>query len=96
MVAEAKESDNKKIYKDLNNELCVEELLHEAKKRPPLLLEEMLPAPGEAVLTGPEGTYAGEFVVPFLRKRSTSEALPATGIGLSQPAITRPSSSSWV
>ncbi len=58
---------------DLDNELSVEELLHEASKRSQLVLEELLPGPDELVLNGPEGAFCGEFLVPFLRRPALAD-----------------------
>ncbi len=53
---------------DLDNELSVEELLHEARQQRGLALEELLPNSDQLILHGPEGKYAAEFVVPFVRQ----------------------------
>jgi thiopeptide-type bacteriocin biosynthesis protein len=58
-----------RLLVDLDNELSVDELLQEARKGAGLVLKELLPDPDELVLSGPEGGFAGEFVVPFVRKQ---------------------------
>ncbi len=60
---------------DLENPLSVEELLHEVRKQGDLDLEELFPSHDQLVLHGPEGFFAGQFVVPFLR-RTPSPARP--------------------
>ena len=59
---------------DLDNELSVEELLHEARQNRSLAVQELLPRPEQMVVQGPEGGYCAEFVVPFLRLRPQLEA----------------------
>ncbi len=61
---------------DLENQLSVEELVHEVRQQRQLALEELFPTHDQLVLRGPEGTYAGQFVVPFLRR----VALPETPV----------------
>jgi lantibiotic biosynthesis protein len=63
---------------DLDNVLAVEMLLHEVRERPEFVLEELMPAPGELLVSGPEGTFAAEVVVPFVRRPAA--AVPADGI----------------
>ncbi|MDQ2642533.1 MAG: lantibiotic dehydratase [Myxococcota bacterium] len=70
---------------DLDNVLSVEELLHEARKHEHVSLHELLPGLDQLVLRGPEGHYAGQFVVPFLR-RSVLPAEPAP-VELAEPSI---------
>jgi lantibiotic biosynthesis protein len=81
---------------DLDNELSVEELLHDARKLKSLVLEEMRPTPDQLVLNGPEGKYAGEFVVPFVR-RAPLPATNAMTLGAGSPRKRRyPPGSDWL
>lgn len=57
---------------DLDNELSVEELLHEARQQPNLVLDELFPGPDSLPLRSAEAKFAGEFVVPFLRRESVA------------------------
>jgi thiopeptide-type bacteriocin biosynthesis protein len=75
---------DRRLPLDLDDESCVEELLHELRKQGEMELEELFPAPGQLVLRGPEGTYAAQFVVPFERR----EPLPGTPLPLE---VRRPS-----
>jgi lantibiotic biosynthesis protein len=67
---------DRRLTVDLENQLSVEELVHEAQQRGQLALEELLPAHDQLVLRGPEGNYAGQFVVPFVRRA----AVPGTPV----------------
>lgn len=50
---------------DLDGVAAAELLAREARKSGQLTLRELLPAPGDLCLTGPDGAYAHEVVVPF-------------------------------
>jgi lantibiotic biosynthesis protein len=63
---------------DLDNELSVEEFLYDAAQRDVLVVEELLPTPEQLVLSGPEGKFAAELVVPFIRDHvDPAKSLPA-------------------
>jgi thiopeptide-type bacteriocin biosynthesis protein len=51
---------------DLDNCLSVEMMLHEVRGASEARIEELLPAPEQLGLRGPEGVFVGELVVPFL------------------------------
>jgi lantibiotic biosynthesis protein len=59
---------DRRLTVDLENDLSVQELIHEARQRRSLSLEELLPTPDQLVVFGPEGSYASQFVVPFVRR----------------------------
>lgn len=62
---------------DLDNIICVELLANAARGKTELDLTEMYPAPEDCCVTGPEGRYAHELVIPFeLRKKSQSLSIP--------------------
>ena len=61
---------------DLENPLSVEVLVQAARTASEILLEEILPAPDELAVTGPEGRFAGEIVLPFLAHGVTRGASP--------------------
>lgn len=73
----ARSDDTGRLPVDLNNPLSVEELLQEIRSRRQLTLEELLPAPEQLMLHGPEGLYAAELVVPFLRREKAAQASSA-------------------
>jgi thiopeptide-type bacteriocin biosynthesis protein len=56
---------------DFDNVLSVENFVHQYAKRPTLRLDEMFPAPDELPITGPEGPFAHELLVPFARNPVT-------------------------
>jgi thiopeptide-type bacteriocin biosynthesis protein len=57
---------------DLLNPLLVEALLHLVKGRSSVRLMERLPDVDQAPVHGPEGTYAHDVIVPFVRETSAS------------------------
>jgi thiopeptide-type bacteriocin biosynthesis protein len=63
---------------DLDNPLMVDALVHAARRRGDTILREMYPSPEQTCVTGPEGGFCHEVVVPFVRRcpSAASEALP--------------------
>ncbi len=53
---------------DLDNVLSCETFRHVVRRRSAARVEEMLPDPGGLVAKGPEGRFANEFVLPFVRR----------------------------
>jgi class I lanthipeptide synthase len=70
---------------DLDNVLAVDSFVQLVKQRPAVTLTELWPAPAELPVHGPDGRYANEIVVPFVRvpasepRRSATPPLP-TGV----------------
>jgi len=64
---------------DLDNGLSVSAFLHVLKRSRQALLREMLPAPTDCVVDGPEGQFAHELIVPFTRKRPVQVPNEAAG-----------------
>jgi thiopeptide-type bacteriocin biosynthesis protein len=69
---------------DLDNVLSVEALAHQLRGRRQAVLVEMFPHPAELCVTGPEGRFVHELVVPFVQtappRAESEEAAPhATG-----------------
>jgi len=62
---------------DLDNELAVESLIHSARRRGTAELVEFFPQPGELCVEGPEGAFAHELVVPFMRNAASRAGAPA-------------------
>jgi hypothetical protein len=52
---------------DLENLLSVDSFVHLVKGRGVVTIHELLPGPDQMFVTGPEGAYAHELVVPFVR-----------------------------
>ena len=64
---------------DLENVLAVESLVDDVRSRGTLDLAEFFPAAEELVARGPEGAFAHELVVPFLREGK--QDAPPRGLG---------------
>jgi thiopeptide-type bacteriocin biosynthesis protein len=62
-------ADNDNILPiDLDNVLSIEMFVHLAGHRDSVILQEVLPSPGELCVHGPEGRFTHELIVPFVRK----------------------------
>jgi len=71
------ESDNQLLI-DFDNVLSVETLIEYIRNRESERLVEMLPAPDQLCVHGPEGAFTHEVVIPFVDSRiSQTEATPA-------------------
>ncbi len=74
---------------DLDNVLSVETFIQLLKGRASARLEELLPAPSDLCVDGPEGSFVHELVIPFVRKEATaqpkvrSRSTPPAGIARS-------------
>ena len=62
---------------DLDNVLAVDSFAQLVKHRTALTLTELWPAPSELTVRGPDGSYANEIVVPFVRVPASPIAAPA-------------------
>ncbi|HEY4307481.1 MAG TPA: lantibiotic dehydratase [Gemmatimonadaceae bacterium] len=63
---------------DLDNVLSVESFIQLVRQRGHALLEEVFPGDDELIARGPEGRFAHELLVPFVRSAPTAPA-PAVG-----------------
>lgn len=61
------EGDND-LHVDLDNVLSVDSFVHVLGRRHEAVLHEMYPAPEELLVTGPEGRFQHEIVLPFFRQ----------------------------
>ncbi len=61
---------------DLANPLVLDALVEEIKGRDGAVLTELWPAPEELCVTGPEGRFVHEAVVPFVRRLEAAVARP--------------------
>jgi thiopeptide-type bacteriocin biosynthesis protein len=59
---------------DLDNPLLVDTFVELVKGRDAAVLIEMFPSPDELWVSGPEGSFAHELVVPFVRRRAPDRA----------------------
>ena len=64
---------------DLDQPLAADMLHHQVAGRAAFTLLEGFPAPGEALVTGPEGRFAHELVVPFEAAGPAARPLPPPG-----------------
>ncbi|HKG93853.1 MAG TPA: lantibiotic dehydratase [Gemmatimonadaceae bacterium] len=70
---------------DFDNVLSVETFVQLVKGRPEATLEELWPGPDELCAVGPEGRFAHEVVVPYVRDGGTGDG----GRGMDRPAASR-------
>jgi thiopeptide-type bacteriocin biosynthesis protein len=56
------------LVADLDNPLSVEALLHHLRGRTAATLVELYPGPGDLCVSGPEGRFTHELVIPFVRQ----------------------------
>jgi thiopeptide-type bacteriocin biosynthesis protein len=63
---------------DLDNALAVESLADLIRSRGSADLVEFFPPPGELCVEGPEGAFAHELIVPFVRARPSRTRAPAS------------------
>jgi len=63
---------------DLDNVLAVDSFVQLVKQRPAVTLTELWPAPAELPVHGPDGRYANEIVVPFVRVPASEPRQSAT------------------
>jgi thiopeptide-type bacteriocin biosynthesis protein len=74
-----------KLPVDLDNAMSVEMFLETARRADGIILEEFGPDPEAQAVSGPEGTFAHELVVPFLAAPD-----PAAGAATAAPASRAP------
>ena len=75
---------------DLNNPLCVDSLIHVLKRTPDAILQEMYPLPDELCVTGPEGSFQHELLIPFVRNKPKLTKDPNASVGLGQAGASEP------
>jgi thiopeptide-type bacteriocin biosynthesis protein len=67
------DADNE-LLADLDNVLSVEALAHQVRRRPAASLVELWPAPDRLCVTGPQGSFTHQVVVPFERPGADAAA----------------------
>src|SRR4029077_6902496 len=72
------ETDNKLVV-DLDNVLCIEGLIRLLKQQGGGTLEELFPPPDQTCVSGPEGHFAHELVVPFVRNDAAKRVVRSSG-----------------
>lgn len=85
---------------DLENPLMVDAFVGAVRALPRAQVVELLPAPDELCVVGPEGRYCHEILVPFVRRREPSSATLRPPIAAARPgeaeARTFPPGSEWL
>lgn len=82
---------------DLDNELCVDSFVHLVKARSHATLLELLPAPDQLCVAGPEGTFAHELMLPFARGAASPATIAAPASATSSAVPRRfPPGSRWL
>ncbi len=76
---------------DLDNVLSVETFVYLVRNRDEVILTEIFPPPDQLGVSGPEGRFVHELVVPFVRrsgeKKSGESALGSDGVKSPQPGV---------
>ena len=93
---------------DLDNALSVEAFVHALKRQSQAVLQEMYPSPDEGCVTGPEGVFHHELIVPFVRnvhadstqasvvQKSTQSLLTKARRSVTRQARCLPPGSDWM
>ncbi|MDQ2645340.1 MAG: lantibiotic dehydratase, partial [Myxococcota bacterium] len=86
---------------DLDNPLSVEMLWHEVHQKQRFSLEELWPAPEGLAASGPEGRFASELLVPFVRRAVVATEPPPSPparplLELERAARSHPPGSDWL
>jgi thiopeptide-type bacteriocin biosynthesis protein len=80
------DADNE-LVTDLDNVLCVESLAHQVRRRASARVVEFLPGPGQLAVSGPQGHFTHQVVVPFVRSApQLGPSLPEAGRPANVPA----------
>ena len=69
------EADND-LVADLDNVLSVEALAHQAGRQASVRLTELFPDPGQLCVSGPEGRFTHQLIVPLIRPDKPAAASP--------------------
>ncbi len=82
---------------DLDNALSVDTFVHLTRKRPAgVQLEELYPSPEELCVTGPDGRYHHEVVLPFHRREPARAPTEPKAAPAASPRRTFPPGSEWL
>lgn len=66
------EEGDRRLPLDFDSVLSVDAFVNAVKRRPRAVLAEMLPSPDQLCVTGPDGLYTNEIIIPFERIRAPS------------------------
>jgi thiopeptide-type bacteriocin biosynthesis protein len=94
------DGDNELVV-DLDNVLSLETLAREVRGRASVPLVEMIPGPDQLCVTGPEGRFTHQVIVPFVRSSRPATQPPAATQPSARPAATActrrfPPGSEWL
>jgi lantibiotic biosynthesis protein len=78
--------DDNELPIDLDNVLCNDTLVELIKGREAAQLVEVFPAPEDLCVRGPEGQFAHEIIVPFVRAQPTVQAVRGAIVADTPPA----------
>jgi thiopeptide-type bacteriocin biosynthesis protein len=81
---------------DLDNVLAVDSFAQLVKRRAGVTLTELWPAPSELAVHGPDGRYANELVVPFVRIPASEPRRPAAPPRIARVRRTFAPGSEWL
>jgi len=91
-LAVLSDADNELVV-DLDNPLMVETLAHLLRRRTEAVLVELFPSPDCLWISGPEGRFAGEVIVPFeARQPAATPRVALAPVQLQAPAAHLPGS----
>ena len=79
--------DDNELVADLDNVLCVEALAHQLRRQTSATLVELLPEPGQLCVTGPEGGFTHQVIVPFVQTAPAAVGGASEGNGDVDAAI---------
>jgi len=80
---------------DLDNIVAVRALLQVVRNRDEFVLTERAAADDELIVSGPEGRFVHDMVVPFVRRREDSPLVPKPEPAISIPAGTAKVATTW-
>jgi len=89
------DGDNE-LVADLDNVLSLETLAHEVKGRALAPFVEMLPGPDQLCVSGPEGPFTHQVIVPFIRSSPRPAPQPPHRPGAATLARRFPPGSEWL
>ncbi len=88
--------DDNELPIDLDNVLCNDTLADLIKRRESAQLVEVFPTPDELCVRGPEGRFAHEIILPFVRVPSGAHPTQSTATTTSPVKRTFPPGSEWL
>jgi lantibiotic biosynthesis protein len=84
------------LLADLENVLSIDALAHQLTQRSSAALVELLPGPGAMCASGPEGPFAHQIVVPFVRSPAVASPTPPQRVAARSAPRRFPPGSDWL